>query len=45
MRGRRRTAVWMVLVLLLGFTTVTVQATEETRQQIEQAERDKKETE
>jgi len=35
----------MVLVLLLGFTTVTVQATEETRQQIEQAERDKKETE
>ncbi len=45
MRGRRRTAVWMVLVLLLGLTTVTVQATEETRQQIEQAERDKKETE
>ncbi len=45
MRGRRRTAVWMVLILLLGFTTVTVQATEETRQQIEQAERDKKETE
>ncbi len=45
MRGRLRTAVWMVLVLLLGLTTVTVQATEETRQQIEQAERDKKETE
>lgn len=45
MRGRRRTAVWMVLVLLLGLTTVTVQATEETRQQIEQAERDKEQTE
>lgn len=45
MRGRRGTAVWMVLVLLLGLTTVTVQATEETRQQIEQAERDKEQTE
>lgn len=45
MRSKRRTAVWMVLVLLLGLTTVTVQATEETRQQIEQAEQDKKETE
>lgn len=45
MGGTRRTAVWMALVLLLGLTTVTVQATEETRQQIEQAEKDKKETE
>lgn len=45
MRSKRRTAVWMVLILLLGLTTVTVQATEETRQQIEQAEQDKKETE
>lgn len=45
MGGTRRTAVWIALVLLLGLTTVTVQATEETRQQIEQAEKDKKETE
>lgn len=45
MRSKRRMAVWVVLILLLGLTTVTVQATEETRQQIEQAEQDKKETE
>ena len=35
----------MVMVLLLGLTTVTVQATEETRQQIHEAEEEKKNTE
>ena len=45
MRGTRRTAVWMVLVLLLGLTTVTVQATEETRQKINEAEQEKKNAE
>ena len=45
MRGTRRTAVWMVLVLLLGLTTVTVQATVETRQQINKAEQEKKDAE
>ena len=45
MRGTRKAAVGMVLVLLLGLMTVTVQATEETKQQIEAAEQDKKETE
>lgn len=45
MRGTRRTAVWMVLVLLLGLTTVTVQATEETRKKIDQAEQEKKDAE
>ncbi|MDE7258290.1 MAG: cell wall hydrolase, partial [Lachnospiraceae bacterium] len=45
MRGTRRTAVWMVLVLLLGLTTVTVQATEETRQKINKAEQEKKDAE
>ncbi len=45
MRGTRRTAVWMVLVLLLGLTTVTVQATEETRQKIDKAEQEKKDAE
>ena len=45
MRGTRRTAVWMVLVLLLGLTTITVQATEETRQKINEAEQEKKDAE
>lgn len=45
MRGKRKAAVCMVMVLLLGLTTVTVQATEETRQQIEAAEEEKKNTE
>ena len=45
MRGKRKSAVGMVIVLLLGLTTVTVQATEETRQQIEEAEREKHNTE
>ena len=45
MRGTRRTAVWMVLVLLLGLTTVTVQATEETRKKINKAEQEKKDAE
>lgn len=45
MRSARRTAVWMVLVLLLGLTTVTVQATEETRQKIDEAEQEKKDAE
>lgn len=45
MRGKRKAAVLMVMVLLLGLTTVTVRATEETRQQIEAAEEEKKNTE
>lgn len=45
MRGKWKSAVGMVIVLLLGLTTVTVQATEETRQQIEEAEREKHNTE
>ena len=45
MRGRRKSAVVMVLVVLFGLTTVTVQATEETRQKIEEAEQEKKQTE
>ena len=44
MKGKRKAAVCMVMVLLLGLTTVTVQATEETRQQIEAAEEEKKNT-
>ena len=45
MRGKRSAAVWMVLVILFGLTTVTVQATEETRQKINEAEQEKKDTE
>ena len=45
MRGKRRAAVLMVMVLLLGLTTVTVRATEETRQQIKDVEEEKKNTE
>ena len=45
MRGDRKAAVLMTLVLLLGLMTVTVQATEETRQKIDQAEQEKKDTE
>lgn len=45
MRGGRKAAVVMLLVSLLGLTTVTVQATEETRQRIAAAEEEKKETE
>ena len=45
MRGKRKAAVLMTMVLLLGLATVTVQATEETRQQINQAEQEKKDTE
>lgn len=45
MRSMRRTSVWMVLVLLLGLMTITVQATEETRQKINEAEQEKKDTE
>ena len=44
MRGKLKVAACMVLILLLGFTTVTAQATEETRQQLDQAERDKANT-
>lgn len=44
MRGKLKVAACMVLILLLGFTTVTAQATEETRQQLDQAERDKAST-
>ena len=45
MKGRRKAAVVILLVSLLGLTTVTVQATEETRQKIKDAEEEKKETE
>ena len=45
MKGRRKAAVVMLMVSLLGLTTVTVQATEETRQRIKDAEEEKKETE
>ena len=45
MKGKRKAAVLMVMVLLLGLATVTVQATEETRQQIHEAEEEKKNTE
>ncbi|MDE6388233.1 MAG: cell wall hydrolase [Lachnospiraceae bacterium] len=45
MRGKRKAAVLMTMVLLLGLATVTVQATEETRQKINQAEQEKKDTE
>lgn len=45
MRGKRGAAVWMALVLLLGLTTVTVQATEETRQKIDKTEREKQDAE
>lgn len=45
MRSMRRTSIWMVIVLLLGLTTVTVQATEETRQKINEAEQEKKDAE
>lgn len=45
MRSMRRTSVWMVLVLLLGLMTITVQATEETRQKINEAEQEKKDAE
>lgn len=44
MKGKRKTAVWLVLFLLMS-RTVTVQATEETRQKINKAEQEKKETE
>ena len=45
MKGRRKAAVMILLVMLLGFTTFTVQATEETRQKIKDAEEEKKATE
>ena len=45
MRGRRQAAAWMLLVLLLGLMPVTVRATEETRQKINEAEQQKKDTE
>lgn len=45
MRGKRKASVLMTMVLLLGLMTVTVQATEETRQKIDQAEQEKKDTE
>lgn len=45
MRARRNVAACMVLILLLALRPVAVQATEETRQKIQQAEQDKKETE
>ena len=41
----RRTAAVAAAVLMLGFTTVTAQATDETRRQLEQAEEEKKDTE
>ncbi len=45
MRDRRKVAVRLLFVLLLGIFPVTVHATEETRQQIEAAEKAKDETE
>ena len=45
MRGRRKAAAVMATVLLLGFTGISAQATEETRRQLEQAEEEKKDTE
>ena len=42
MRGKRRGAVWVALVLLSGLMTVTVHATEETRRKIDEAEQEKK---
>ena len=45
MKRGRRSAILVILALFLGFTTVTVQATEETRQRIKDAEQEKKETE
>lgn len=45
MRNRREVIVWLFWILLFGIVPVTVQATEETRQQIDAAERDKQETE
>ena len=45
MKGRRITVVALALVLLFGLTAVPVQATEETRRQLEQAEEEKKDTE
>lgn len=44
MSGKRRAAACTALALLLGLTTLTAHATEETRQQIDAAERDKAHT-
>ena len=45
MRGKRKVAACMMLALLFALLPVTVQATEETRQKINQAEQEKKATE
>lgn len=45
MKGKRNVTACMILVLLLVLLPVTVQATEETREKINQAEREKKDTE
>lgn len=45
MRGKRKAAVCMAMVLLLCSAALTVQATEETRQKINEAEREKEDTE
>lgn len=45
MRSRQNVAVCVALVLMLGFTGVTAHATEETRQRINKAEQEKKDTE
>lgn len=45
MKGKRNVTACMMLVLLLALLPVTVQATEETREKINQAEREKKDTE
>lgn len=45
MRGMRKAAVRIAAVLMLGLMTLSVYATEETRQQLEQAEQEKSQTE
>ena len=45
MRGMRKAVVRIASVLMLGLMTVTVYATEETRQQLEQAEQERENTE
>lgn len=45
MKGKRNVTACMILVLLLVLLPVTVQATEETREKLNQAEQEKKDTE
>ena len=45
MKGKRKVTACIMLALLLASQTVIVQATEETRKKINQAEQEKKDTE